>query len=30
VGVAVACAVGVAVSFVVVTVEWTQGNWLLW
>jgi hypothetical protein len=30
VGVAVACAVGVAVGFVVVTVEWAQGNWLLW
>jgi len=30
VGVAIACAVGVAVSFVVVTIEWAQGNWLLW
>jgi hypothetical protein len=30
VGVALACAIGVAISFVVVTVEWTAGHWLLW
>jgi hypothetical protein len=30
VGVALACAIGVAISFIVVTVRWVNGDWLLW
>ncbi len=29
-GVALACGIGVTVSFVVVTVHWVGGHWLLW
>ncbi len=30
VGVALACAIGVTISFIVVTVRWVGGDWLLW
>jgi hypothetical protein len=29
-GVAMACAIGVTVSFIVVTAHWVGGHWLLW
>jgi hypothetical protein len=29
-GVALACAIGVTISFIVVTVRWAGGDWLLW